>query len=190
MDTKKERKINKLFDNYGSDGDWGMLGSWQYATIGHALQFTNELIETMGREAFEKRFSIAYTKELSLQEFEARLTPIIREDIENGLKIAKDDNDPEYAESYLETQEWLNTLGRDITIEEYFDLLKDNGWDLWSAAEHPFVDLKFHSITEISMIGQAWNEFIEDEDFKIGVGLAYIMILFGTSIGTFEGFST
>lgn len=168
--------LRKSMNKYHHDSTkkWGVckLGSCQYCTI----EFSYEMALTLlryDRKRFEKTFKITYKEQLSQEEYTDQLWMVLEE----NKPEPEDDEEP-------------IIIPEKITIEQYYELTNSWAWDLWSAAECPLSGFDMKTKLPSYAVGPLLNLMVQDENFQIGIYLAYHTYLFGTDLIAFADFDT
>jgi len=194
--TKKQLKeLDNIWKTYEKELDnytTCELGSCQYKTIEDTYNWALALMTNpiFGRAKFEELIGITYKAEDTLETFQRDLYEIISEDMA-GMETHDYEH---YLEEYKETWESpeIDHTAKSLTIEQYYTLARDLAYDLWSAAMAPFDTLDIPELENFTLptYGPLLNQMAQNQNFRIGIELAYTTFIFGTSLETFSDFDT
>lgn len=158
------------------------LGSCQYATAQYAYEFILAALK-LDRALFERLFKITYSKELTESEF-----------IEHLRNVGIEKYDPadytgEYHAEYTD-EDRADTPDKIHSIADYYEWTRNHSWDLWSAAERPFIDFKCDEPVTMPTWGPILNVMAQSENWDTAIAIAYTSYLYGTDMLTFANFDT
>lgn len=175
----QQQEFDRIWDKFQADLDkfeCGPLGSAQYWTISVTYDWALSLLRAdwFGFEKFKQLLNITHGPILT----EAEVLERVSGTIEEAIAYAKEDPDHDYIERPINT------------IADYYACLKDEAWDLWSAAIPPLPELSIGENIKLPTFGPILNALAQSENFEIGVWLALTTYLFGTDISAFADFDT
>lgn len=192
MKSEIEKKVDEIFDRFEKkvmEDPGGDLGSCQYDTIQYTAEFVKELLDVLGPEKTEKSLEIKYSRKTTdLVEFENGLCQMCI-----GTDWTDFDNDRDYdsLEEFLtnEFPEYLDNFREyRISVQAYMDMARSQAWDLWSAMPSIFHDLEIKDIG-LPTFGPMLNAMAQDENYRLGIDLGFILYYFGSAGVTIQDFA-
>jgi len=175
-----EKSLNKKLDKV----DTLAFGSCQYHSIAVSYFWALKQLN-QDRKRFEKLMGITYTGEFTLLETELLNWNIIKNSALDPIILELNGTVTQSNEDYL--KEDYDTITKYLKqyddyrmpIEDFYQFTKDLAWDLWSAALNPLKNFQIEHQPDV-----------EQDNFEIGIGLAYTTFLYNTDYETFTEFST
>lgn len=178
----KEEIFKEYLENVFEVGVSNTLGSSQYKTIEDTFKFITQLFndEGVGVRGVEKMFGITHDGVASLDYIEEYLYTDL-------IKMFDVDIDGDLFKEY---EHLLLFKDKRCTIENYYSILKDEGYDLWGAFKYIMINFKMNDEFKAPTFGLEMNKVMQEENFYIGVGIAYYSYFYNIDISVFGGFDT
>lgn len=157
------------------EGSTFLLGSCQYDTAAYLADFALKFLK-LDRDLFERTFGITYeTAHYKETDFLPELQAIIAQAWKDD-----EDKDPDDEEPTI------------TSVADYYDWCRDNAGDLWSAATIPLAGFEIPDDKRISLptFGPIFNQMAQEENFMVGLAIAYTQFFFDTPLSVFSDFDT
>lgn len=194
-----EKQINRIFKEFQKDlenDDYSILGSCQYKVIENTHDWALKLLNLIGNHQFEILIGITYKGILSLSELEHSAYLILENSYSvhspayGGSEQGKNKN-PYAITEMPRYQHLINHETKRIPLENYASITKDEAWDLWSAYIGPLNQLGFPNPFKFTEHENTLNLALEEDDnFEIGIQLAYLTYLYGTDLSIWADYDT
>ena len=185
----KQQLIDQAFDKFEAELTKGIelseqLRSCQYKTIEDTHTLVTSLLKIMGQEDFEKAFGITYKNICSLAEVEKDCYLILIDQIivYHTPKILVKD--------YPDYKDLFDHKNKRLSINDYIYITCNESWDLWSAALGPIEYLQIKDPIDLPTYGPLFNQMAQEDNFIIGIQLAYLTHFYDIPLYAWNGYDT
>ena len=166
----------------------GRLGSCQYTSIVETYDLIYPLLKS-SRENLEKAMGITYDREIPINEMETTLYACLEDSFEDDLEYYEDSD--KHQEFLTEIYNPIDHVNKKATYAQYIKYTKECSWDLWSAYVGPLQNFQFNGpSTNTKTLGPILNEVAYDDNFRIGIELAYLTLLHGIALEDWADYDT